>query len=174
MTIGFRGNFFNYLYNNILRRQINSVTSCGTNALWSMHPYSTQYASKVLFNKFFLSWNLCSKLCIFICQIQSVKALTSPKKQIPKKGLTQFNFEGQTFIEDTENSHLCFARKEGSICILFSAPTPPPSSPFSPHIAIIMTQEDISQPLVFGSVKEPESYGEAPSRWAAGMFLGRK
>ncbi len=29
-----RGNSFNYLYNNALRQQIQSVTSCGTNAVW--------------------------------------------------------------------------------------------------------------------------------------------
>jgi hypothetical protein len=33
-----RGNFFNYLYSNALRNQIQSVTSCGTNALWYNPP----------------------------------------------------------------------------------------------------------------------------------------
>ncbi len=29
-----RGNSFNYLYSNAQRHQVQSVTSCGTNALW--------------------------------------------------------------------------------------------------------------------------------------------
>lgn len=56
----------------------------------------------------------------------------------------QFNFSGKTLIEDTETSHAFMAHGE--------------------------TSTYISKGLVHGSVKNPEDYGEAPSRWAAGAI----
>lgn len=35
-----RGNFNSYQYSNIIRSQSNAVTSCGTNAVWSMHRFT--------------------------------------------------------------------------------------------------------------------------------------
>jgi len=77
----------------------------------------------------------------FLPKKEIVKDCKAKKVQIE---MCKFNFEGKTFIEDTENSHICLARREGSTYI--------------------------SKPLVFGSVKDPEAYGEAPSRWAAGAI----
>jgi hypothetical protein len=55
-----------------------------------------------------------------------------------------FQFKGKTKIEDTETSHQCLRFSEDSIYV--------------------------AKPLVYGSVKDPVEYGEAPSRWAAGIF----
>lgn len=56
----------------------------------------------------------------------------------------KFNFSGKTLIEDTETSHAFMEQGE--------------------------TSTYISKGLVHGSVKNPEDYGEAPSRWAAGAI----
>lgn len=56
----------------------------------------------------------------------------------------QFNFSGKTLIEDTETSHAFMDQGEISTYI--------------------------TKGLVHGSVKNPEDYGEAPSRWAAGAI----
>ena len=55
-----------------------------------------------------------------------------------------FNFSGQTLIEDTETSHVFMHHHESSTYI--------------------------TKGLVHGSVKNPEDYGEAPSRWSAGAM----
>lgn len=55
-----------------------------------------------------------------------------------------FQFQDKTKIEDTETSHVCLRLNEDSIYV--------------------------AKPLVYGSVKDPVEYGEAPSRWAAGAM----
>lgn len=102
-----RSNNFNYLYANNLRSQINSVTSCGTNAVWSLYPRLHRTSQG-------------------------------------EYKLEQFNFCGDTMIEDTESSHNAFNFSENSVYI--------------------------SESLVFGSVKDQQLYGEAPARWSAGAI----